>query len=549
MALTIDIDGYGVISDGQSLAGYACDAAGVSPEDEIDAYFVNAQAISCGMGNKDGNFYYDIGLNNELDFSPGGAEEDQLVYIWYNVLSPGLLDTIANGGFRVRLGTGQAANFGEWDLHGQDTLDRYPGGWRCVVVDPTTTPTTIDGGASFDLASIRYFGFYINMSGSAKYNNIIIQYIAAGKGLRITGTDVTGWQEVSDYCNDYTTRAWGMMQERAGIYYSYGTMTVSGASFSDDSRIMKFDSTEYYNSGGSWVPTMSDNQNGILLLDDGANALTFTDGVQVGSGDTATGRSGTSFIGSGDVFTFFDADDLTNGSSDVNLYGTGINNFQTDLVFEPDLDHELSGVTFAGSGMVRSETNVVRNCTFSAHSSAASASFYWEPGSTNIKNSNFLGNTLTDFSLSGYGVMIPTSGSYSFSNLNFSGNDWDILYTGSPGTTATINSADATNHPSTWYAPYGGTVEIIVSVTLTLTGLVSGSEVRIYEAGTTTEVAGVEDSGISFSYDYNFVEGTYVDIVIHHVDYVYQRIETFLLPGSTSSIPVQQQYDRWYSNP
>ena len=87
---------------------------------------------------------------------------------------------------------------------------------------------------------------------------------------------------------------------------------------------------------------------------------------------------------------------------------------------------------------------------------------------------------------------------------------------------------------------------------------VSGSEVRIYEAGTTSELAGVEDSFVDdglgqgttqFEYTYNYVASTYVDIVIHHVDYVYQRIDTFLLPNTSGTIPISQQYDRWYSNP
>jgi sugar lactone lactonase YvrE len=72
-----------------------------------------------------------------------------------------------------------------------------------------------------------------------------------GKGLRITGTDVNGWQEVSDYCNDYASRAWGMFQERGGIYYVYGNMYIGDSaqtevtSFIDDSRVIRFGDFEF----------------------------------------------------------------------------------------------------------------------------------------------------------------------------------------------------------------------------------------------------------------------------------------------------------------
>lgn len=85
--------------------------------------------------------------------------------------------------------------------------------------------------------------------------------------------------------------------------------------------------------------------------------------------------------------------------------------------------------------------------------------------------------------------------------------------------------------------------------TLTLTGLQSSSEVRIFTHGTTTELAGIENSGTSFSWQYTYAASTYVDIVIMHLNYQYYRIENLLLTSSDTSIPVQQIADRVYTNP
>lgn len=89
---------------------------------------------------------------------------------------------------------------------------------------------------------------------------------------------------------------------------------------------------------------------------------------------------------------------------------------------------------------------------------------------------------------------------------------------------------------------------------LTLTGLVAGTEVRIYEytgpiTGTETELAGIENSGTSFTYNYQY-GGSDVDVyvVIHKEDYVWQSLN-LTLSNANNSIPISQQFDRNYDNP
>lgn len=89
-----------------------------------------------------------------------------------------------------------------------------------------------------------------------------------------------------------------------------------------------------------------------------------------------------------------------------------------------------------------------------------------------------------------------------------------------------------------------------ITYTLTLTGLQLGSEVRIYSAGTTTELAGIESTiTSSFSYTYTYTGNTLVDIVIMNLQYEYVSYKSYTLSGSNNSIPVQQQFDRNYYNP
>lgn len=94
-------------------------------------------------------------------------------------------------------------------------------------------------------------------------------------------------------------------------------------------------------------------------------------------------------------------------------------------------------------------------------------------------------------------------------------------------------------------------------VTLTLTGLQDGSEVRIYEAGNpNNEIAGQESvSGGSFVYNYDFTDSFFngtdqdVDIVIHALGYLNIRLSGITLGALNTSIPIQQSVDRQYNNP
>lgn len=113
-------------------------------------------------------------------------------------------------------------------------------------------------------------------------------------------------------------------------------------------------------------------------------------------------------------------------------------------------------------------------------------------------------------------------------------------YTGDITTTGTISLLNG----ATFIGSLTDSTGTTTVTTLTLTGLQTNSEVRVYNAGTTTEIAGVENSGTSFSAN---IEASSVDIVIHSLGYEYQKIE-----GADTSanltLPIQQRLDRNYQN-
>lgn len=88
-----------------------------------------------------------------------------------------------------------------------------------------------------------------------------------------------------------------------------------------------------------------------------------------------------------------------------------------------------------------------------------------------------------------------------------------------------------------------------VASSLTFTGLATSSEVRIYSAGTTTELYGIENTDATGTVTYSYSSGGNVDIQIFNILYEPIRYTNFTLGSSSTTIPIQQQFDRNYYNP
>ena len=140
----------------------------------------------------------------------------------------------------------------------------------------------------------------------------------------------------------------------------------------------------------------------------------------------------------------------------------------------------------------------------------------------------------TGLSVSG-DLTMAVAGTYQFTNStigvvkNSSGGDISLT---------TIETTITTNT--------GPDITIVTSATLTLTGLIANSEIRVYTAGSTTELGGVENSGTSFSLA-GITENS-VDIQIHALAHLNQRL-TAVNTSANTSIPITQLVDRQYLNP
>lgn len=109
-----------------------------------------------------------------------------------------------------------------------------------------------------------------------------------------------------------------------------------------------------------------------------------------------------------------------------------------------------------------------------------------------------------------------------------------LNYTNTNGANASIVSS-----------PNGATINIINPAVLTVSPLIPDSEVRFYESGTITELAGIESSGTSFS---SSVSASSVDVVVHKEDYINIRVQNVDMSGGSVSLPIRQIFDTQYRN-
>ncbi len=268
-----------------------------------------------------------------------------------------------------------------------------------------------------------------------------------------------------------------MMQERDGIYYAFGKMYIgdsaqtSNTSFSDSGRVIQYGTSQYYNSSNMWSTSFDTNGSGLVVEDGESYSTTFSDGVIVG---TENGRSGSTFIGNSDQNISMDFYGGNNSSSITTLYGTTLKNIKGTINSGNNTSHKFLGCSFIECSQFDPVgAPLIRNCTF-AETVDTDAALLWNSG-INIEDTSFIANTL------GAAYEYPTQGTYGQTDLTYSGNTYDILYSDAASSgVLTINATDSNLSISEMTNSTGNSVSIVNSVNLEVNGVKTGNEPTNY---------------------------------------------------------------------
>ena len=352
-----------------------------------------------------------------------------------------LVDTRVNAGVVVRLCTTSAtADFREWNVDGKDTIPATEG-WICYVVDPQSAGTATTG--AYSAASVRFFGGTIKTTTTAKGQNLGIDQIMYGRGeLLVSGTVTTageGFKEIAAVAFDTAgTNRWGIITEKAGIFYIRGKIILGHATasttFSSRGETVVWETPSYKDAtnvvklipdasvGGTTGSDGKTTYNGIGFIGgSGTTAIDF--GVIVG---TDSGRSGSTLVCAlnaglttpGRTLATVTAD---NSTMALSLYASTFANFegQIDLTGTGVVGDDCFACTFNGCGRLDSNMEIRNINLLNSVAVTTDGAFIWSD-TTNLQKGVFAGNSRAI-------VFEAITGTpFAFTGITFSGNTFDV---------------------------------------------------------------------------------------------------------------------------
>lgn len=471
-----------------------------------------------------------LGASEPYNFSEvTTAESGYHIIMWFNGLTP--LNTTT--GMKIQIGDG--TNDGTWEMA---PPAGYTGGFVPRVINTAAdfdlvTGAWTTGGNPGQLTAVSEGGggFTTTTSIMGNFNNVLIDQFSVGSGLRIdagTAGSPNTWDTI---ITAESTNVWGWLVE------SFGALIARGGFFFGPET---GNATSVFNDAGAAVTFADERVAGnFYRIDVRGTGTDFDLDNAVVKAESPENAKFSIFVASGvDERPAFDLDGgLYEGFQEINLAQTS----------------SVANITFSSGVSLIQNDAVIDTCTFQN-----SLTGDGEPIVTSDNPADISDCTFTQSS--GHAIEITQTGVYSFTGNTFTG------YEGVAGTNGTANSGP-TN--AAIYNNSGGSVTLNISngttpsvrngasatttvaatVTLTLDGLETDSEVRVYRAGTTTEEAGTESSTTSFDYAFQASPGFNVDIIVFHLEYLPFSILDFTLPGVNTTLPVSQIFDRNYDNP
>ena len=391
--------------------------------------------------------------DNDCTFTPASSKDlsGTGVHLRFQALfaQGQLINTFAAGG--IQLGISDGTNTGFWYVSGKDT---YPGGWQPFVVDVSAS---VDSGTKpTNMNAITSVIIRVNLSALAKnVDNVWIDNVCVCNGLSAYG-DLTGPFSIEDIfaADNDPTLGIGVLSKFGGVYYCTGELEIGDSA---GVNACDFNATEQTL---IFLDKLVDSSlYGITVVDNGTGLTDFQLGTKVGSSGVSGCIIGVEDLSQTPLWSFDGSD------PDVDhfkIYGSTF--FGADGMAFPSnaTDVEVLNSAFNNNGIILVDTAVITNCNFIG--AVGNGAIQIVSTSHNVTYCNFINNV--------YAIEHPAQGTYSYSNLVFSGNTDDIYYTAAASSgVLTINATDS--DPSTYdiLNPTGNSVSIINSVDLTITVL------------------------------------------------------------------------------
>jgi len=528
-AVSVTFDGQRVI-DASTTTNWT--AAGSTPTAETDYFYQGGGCISGAVKTSQAGFYYRL-AGTTWNFSSPPR-------VWLAKITATNKDALDGNGLQLEIGSGARSAYYVYNIYSSLT---YPiaGGFQVVPIDPNVAGFRSNTVGSPTITAIDMFGVQADFSAISKAPNLgmdAVDIVGHGDGLSLTGGDGADADGTFDsfILQDEGTsnNRWGVVTTREGVLYTVGTLNIGSGTnavgFTDSNKTVVFPNGRF-DTGHAGIKFKMLNASSIVEL---SNCSFAGRGFISGSGvDTRPDYTVTGTLGM------------------LNITGSVFNTFRN---FTAQSQTTLYQCTFLSGSNLYQSSSIITNCVFERAVRSPSQSFLVSNNPGLISDSTFTSLAGTN----GHAIELVVSGTYSLSSIIFtnyagtagsnltgsSGNANAAIFNNSGGA-VTLNITGGTT-PSVRNGA-GATTTVSSTVSVTLTGLKNPTEVRVFEAGTTTEIAGQENvTGGSFTFGVS--AGQSVDISILSLGYQNLRLLSYSTT-STTSIPISQVIDRQYLNP
>ena len=463
--------------------------------------------------------------------SPITLGADDHIFIWEVCATPGITEPKSLGGVRVTIGTATNAYY-EWYVNGSDTLPE--GGMRNYAV--YYTGTTADNQVGSPGASPQVFGGQADVNATSKGVNFALDAMRYGTGFYITQGDVTTPITFSGSAaeNDAKPNRYGILAKIPGGYSLKGKYVIGQT-----------------NAGTPTAAYFVDNNTSVALTDTEDFCLSDFTEIIFDHPSTYFSLSTVIFTAIGTINRGkFLVNDASTTGSIVGCTFTGID--QTVL----NTNVQVTGSSWTGCNAVIQSGSIIYDSSFLATTDPSGSLISNDPSL--ISYNTFEGDGTH------HGIEVIAAGTYNFTGNTFTGfvsgsNGGEELLFNPPGGTGdlTINVLGGGSNLN-YRNLSSGTVTINNNIQITLTGMKDFTEVRVLDVSNPAdpvELAGIENvvsasvGANNNSFAFSLAAATLVDIAIISVDYVNQRISNYTIPSTDATIPVQQSFDRNYTNP
>ena len=497
--------------------------AGLSADPDFAIQGTNAVTKQVtGAGTQKG-LMYDNGAAITL-----GANDH--IFQWVYATCPGLIDSIANSGMTVSIGSA-TGDRNDYSVNGNDTYAK--GGHFCYPIRYTAAVPSPGTQTGTPAASPQFSGGQLKTIGTIKAVNLSVDASRYGTGAYITAGEIANPATFGGFAtqNDLVGNQWGILTAIPGGFALQGrfvvgqdnTGTPALAYFADSAISLVITDTIHSLTDFSQIiidhastivildtvsiTALGTNNRGRVVVNNASSAVTITGGTWTGLG-TISLQAATTMTGT--VLSLTDSITL-NGAT---LTDCTISNSRAASSILGDDLAKVSACTIESDG-----TNHAVEL-----SSIGAGSMTWNNSTTGYET-GVAGSPIT-----------PTA----------TGNE-DIYVNVGSGT-LTINVSAGGTTPSVRSA--GAIINVVSSFTLSLEGLIDTSRVIIVNS-VTRVVLSDQTAGPSGALTYAHSGGEEVDILPIHNDYKLDAssIYDLTLDSGDQTIKISQPSDLFYDNP